>query len=79
MWTAARESQEFVYPWLLQRPSGEARPGALRGRSDDPKQKQTCEDLERLLECVKAALELEKYFKTKNNPFPSFQYDGKSS
>lgn len=35
--------------------------------SDDPKQKQTCKDLERLLECIRAAPELEKYFKTRDS------------
>lgn len=35
--------------------------------SDDPKQKQTCKDLEQLLECIRAAPELEKYFKTRDS------------
>ena len=35
--------------------------------SDVPEQKQTCEDLQRLLDCVKAAPELEKYFKTRDS------------
>ncbi|MCJ1252166.1 hypothetical protein MMC30_009405 [Trapelia coarctata] len=34
---------------------------------DDPKRKQACEDLQRLLERVKAAPELEKYFKTRES------------
>lgn len=40
--------------------------------SDVPEQKQTCEDLQRLLECVKAAPELEKYFKTRESNLGAF-------
>lgn len=35
--------------------------------SNVPEQKQTCEDLRRLLECIKAAPELENYFKTRDS------------